>query len=142
MKIYNKRAKFDYKLEDKTYEAGISLSGGEARAVRTGHLDLSQSHSRIMNGEAFLINANIPVLGSKLQSTRARRLLLHKHEIVSILTKMKQRKLTLVPIKMYTKGRLIKVELSLGKTKRKFEKRDLIKKKDIQREIERELRQK
>jgi SsrA-binding protein len=141
MKIVNRRAKFDYKLEPERIEAGIALSGGEAKAVRTGHADLSQSVARILNGEVWLINANIPVAGVKdYTSTRSRKLLLHGLEILSLLTKMKQRKLILVPTLMYNKGRLIKVELALGRPKRKFEKKEAIKRKDIKREIERDFR--
>lgn len=141
MKVFNKRAKFDYKLEEDKLEAGLSLSGGEAKAVRTGHADLTQSIARILNGEAWLINANIPITGAKnYTSTRSRKLLLHRTEILSIATKMKQRKLILVPLSLYTKGRLIKLKLALGKPKRKFEKRQAIKAKDIKRELAREFK--
>jgi len=141
MKIFNKRAKFDYKLDDERFEAGLSLSGGEAKAIRTGHLDLSGSVARIVGGEAWLINANIPVLGSsKYDAKRSRKLLLHKNEIVSIATKAKQQKLTLLPLAVYTKGRLVKAELALGKPKKKFEKKEEIKLRDIKRDIAQELR--
>lgn len=141
MRIFNKRAKFEYQLEEDRFEVGISLTGGEAKAVRGGHADLSQSVARVVSGEAYLINAAIPVAGTKNYSpTRMRKLLLHRNEIVSISTKMKQRKLTLVPIKMYNKRGLIKLELALGKPKRKFEKKEAIKRKDIKREVERELK--
>ena len=141
MRIFNKKARFNYSLEGDRFEAGISLTGGEAKAVRTGHLDLSQSHARIIGGEAFLVNANIPIQGAvKYDSTRMRKLLLHKREIISVSTKMKQKKLTLVPIKMYTKGHLVKCELALGKSKRKFEKKDSLKRKDVTREIEKEFK--
>jgi len=141
MRIFNKRAKFDYNLEKERIETGVVLSGGEAKAVRTGHLDLSQSHARVVNGEIFLINANIPIQSAaKYDSTRMRKLLLHKREIISLSTKMKQQKLTLVPVKMYTKGHLVKCELALGKSKRKFEKKEAIKRKDIERDIEKEFR--
>lgn len=136
MRILNKKAEYEYKLEGDRYEAGIVLSGGEAKAVRTGHADLSRSVAKILSGEAYLINTNIPVVGAKnYVSTRTRKLLLHKNEIVKISTQMKQRKLTLVPIKLYNKRRLIKLELALGKPKRKFEKKEAIKKRDIEREI-------
>lgn len=141
MAIINKRARYEYSLTEEKVEAGISLSGGEAKAIREGHADLSQSVARIMEGEVYLINANIPVVGAKnYLSTRSRKLLLHKEEIVSISTKAKQQKLTLVPTKMYTKGRLVKLELALGKPKRKFEKRQQIKKKDIEKELAQELK--
>lgn len=141
MAIFNKKANFNYAIEEKGIEAGLSLSGGEAKAIRTGHADLSLAVVRIMDGEAYLINANIPIAGAqKYNATRMRKLLLHREEIVSILTKMKQGKLTLIPLKLYTKRRLIKLELALGKPKRKFEKRQLIKKKDIERELEKDYK--
>ena len=141
MKIPNKRARFEYLLESERYEAGVSLTGGEAKAIRGGHIDISQSVARIADGQAYLINANIPVAGAtKYDSKRTRKLLLHRDEIVSIATKMKQRKLTLVPLKVYTRGRFVKFELALARPKRKFEKKEAIKKKDIERELAREFK--
>ncbi len=137
MRTFNKKAGFQYILEPGRIEAGLVLSGGEAKAIRTGHVDLSQAVARILNGEVYLINANIPIQGAqKYVSTRTRKLLLHKQELLFLATKMKQKKLTLVPTKVYTKGRLIKLELALGKPKSKFEKKEAIKKKDIERELE------
>ena len=141
MIIRNKRARFEYSLEGDKYEAGISLSGGEAKAVRTGHLDLSQSVAKIMGGEAWLVNANIPVVGAKdYNSTRSRKLLLHKTEVFSLSNKIRQLRLTFVPTSVYTKGHLIKVGLVLGKPKREFEKREAFKKKVVEREVARELK--
>ena len=141
MRAVNKKASFAYILDPERVEAGLQLTGGEARAVREGHVDLSRSLVRILNGEAFLINANIPVAGAKnYNSTRSRKLLLHREEIISISTKIKQRKLTIVPTRVYNKGRLIKLEFALGKPKRKFEKKEAIKKKDISRDIEAQLK--
>ncbi len=140
MKIYNKKVKFNYEI-GKRYEAGIVLSGGEAKAVRTGHCDLSRSYAKIMNKEAYLINANIPIPGAlKYDSTRTRKLLLHRSEIADIETNLKQKRLTIVPVAVYTKRRLIKAELALAKPKRTFEKKASIKQKDIKRDIEREAR--
>jgi SsrA-binding protein len=141
MSTFNKKAKFEYKLEPDRIEAGLVLSGGEAKAIRTGHADISTAVCRILNDEVYLINANIPVQGAtKYVPTRSRKLLLHRDEIVSIRTRAKQRKLTLVPVKLYTKGRLVKLELALGTPKHKFEKRALIKAKDIERDIAQELK--
>ena len=147
MKIFNKRVNFDYQISEK-FEAGVSLSGGEAKAVRTGHLNLTNSFAKIIGDEAFLINANIPIQGAKdYNPTRSRKLLLHKREIYSIQTKIKAKNLTLVPISMYTsirpggrKGRLIKTELGLGKSKKKFEKKESLKKRAQKREIEKEFK--
>jgi SsrA-binding protein len=138
--ITNRRANYQYKLESDKIEAGLVLTGGEAKAVRTGHGDLSRSVVRIIGSEAWLINANIPVVGAKYEPTRTRKLLLHQAEILSLATKMRQRKLTLVPLKLYTRGHFIKLKIGLGKPKRKFEKRETIKKRDIERDIAKQLK--
>lgn len=141
MKIFNKRARFEYELTGEKVEAGLSLRGAEAKAIRENRADLSQSHVRIMGTEAFLINANIPVPGMQnYNPTAIRKLLLHKGEILSLVTKSKQKKLQIVPIVMYNKGRLIKLELELGKPKRKFEKKETLKKSDIKRDVELEFK--
>lgn len=141
MQIFNKRARYEYELTGEKVEAGLSLRGAEAKSIRENRADLSQSHVRIMGNEAFLINANIPVPGMKeYDSTRIRKLLLHRGEILSLLTKAKQKKLQIVPISLYNKGRLIKLSLELGKPKRKFEKKDSIKRHDIDRDIEKEFK--
>jgi len=140
MKKINKKVHFNYNLFDK-YEVGITLLGGEVKAIRKGGIDLSQSYAKIIDGEVYLINASISVEGKKnYLPTRSRKLLLHKDQIISIQSKIKAKKLTLVPTKVYTKGRLIKAEIALAKSKLKFDKKEAIKKKDIEREIERELR--
>lgn len=141
MKLFNKRAKFEYELTGEGIEAGLSLTGAEAKSIREGRGDLSQSFVKILGNEAFLVNGNIPTQGSENNdSTRTRKLLLHRKEILSYVTKMKQRKLQIVPIKLYNKGRLIKLYLELGKPKRKFEKKETIKLRDITRDLERELK--
>ena len=140
MKITNKKAQFDYILYDR-YEAGISLLGGEVKSLKRNSVNLSQAFAKVIGNEIYLVNANIPIEGKKdYTPTRSKKLLLHKNEIVSIITKIKAKKLTLVPVKMYNKGLKIKLELALAKSKRKFEKKEAIKKKDIERELERELK--
>jgi SsrA-binding protein len=140
-KITNRRARYEYSLGEDKLEAGLSLSGAEVKAIREGHADLSRSVIRFLGGEAWLINANIPTAqGQKVSPTRSRKLLLHKKEMLSLATKMKQFKLTAVPIMLYTKGRLVKLKLVLGKPKVKFEKRQYLKEKDIERELEQELK--
>lgn len=140
MKLFNKRARFEYELAGEGVEAGISLKGAEAKSLREGRGDISQSFVKIIGNEAFLVNANIPANLEKYDSTRTRKLLLHRKEILSLTTKMKQRKLQIVPIRVYNKGRLIKLYLELGKPKRKFEKKEAIKRRDITRDLERELK--
>lgn len=141
MNIANKKAKFEYELTGEGVEAGVSLLGAEAKSVREGRVDISSSAVRILNDEMFLINANIPAKGlAKYDSTRMRKLLLHRGEILSLITKMKQRKLQIVPLRVYNKGRLIKLYLELGRGKRQFQKKESIKRHDINRDIERELK--
>jgi SsrA-binding protein len=136
MKIFNKRAKFNYILDEK-FEAGIVLSGDEVKAFRHGAVDITHSFGKITENEAYLINANFAV---EKDQTRPRKLLMHKKEIISIDIKIKAKKLTFVPTKMYTKHGNIKVELALGKGKKKFEKKESIKRADIERNAEKELR--
>lgn len=141
MKIFNKRANFEYELTGEGVEAGISLKGAEAKSLREGRGDLSQAFVKIVGNEAYLLNANIPATGlTNYDSTRGRKLLLHRSEILSLITKMNQKKLQIVPIRVYNKGRLIKLYCELGKPKRKFEKKETIKRRDIQLDIERELK--
>jgi len=141
MKILNKKARFEYELTGEGVEASISLLGAEAKSVREGRADISQSAVRILGDEAYLINANIPAEGvQKYDSTRIRKLLLHRGEILSLTTKIKQKKLQIVPVRVYNKGRLIKLYLELGKAKRKFEKKETLKRRDINRDIEKVLK--
>lgn len=141
MRIFNKRARFEYELAGEGVEAGISLKGAEAKALREGRGDISQAFVKVAGNEAYLLNANIPATGlAKYDSTRSRKLLLHRQEILSLSTKMKQRRLQIVPVRVYTKGRLIKLGLELGKPKRKFEKKESIKRRDIKRELEKEFK--
>jgi SsrA-binding protein len=143
MKIFNKKARFEYELSGEGVEAGISLLGIEAKSVREGRADISTAAVRILGNEAFLINANIPATGiTKYDSTRMRKLLLHRGEILSLTTKMKAKRLQIVPVRVYNKGRLIKIYLELGRGKRKFEKKEAIKRHDINRDIEKEFRSK
>jgi len=136
-KIINKKANFNYKLEPERYEAGIALKGDEVKAFKTNKTDLSSSHAKFIDSEVFLINANIS--GAK-NPTRTRKLLLKRSEITSIGSLIGTKRLTFIPVAMYTKGRLVKVKLALGKIKRKFEKKESLKKKAIKRQIEHELK--
>ena len=136
MKIFNKKAKFNYNLLEK-YEAGIALTGKEVKAFRKGAVDLSSTYGKIIDGEVYLVGANFSV---DTDPTRSRKLLLHKKEITSILTKLKAKRLTLVPTKMYNKRRLVKLELALAKPKKQFSKKESKKRADLDREAERELR--
>ncbi|OGM14733.1 hypothetical protein A3D84_00585 [Candidatus Woesebacteria bacterium RIFCSPHIGHO2_02_FULL_42_20] len=124
MKIINKKARFDYHIVQ-TIEAGIALTGNDLKVLKASR-NLTGSYAKIINGEVFFVS---PLF------EKSKKLLLHKREIVALGTKMKQKRLTLVPVSMYTKHRIFKVELALGKTKRKFEKREAIKKRDLEKEL-------
>ena len=139
MRVINKKAKFNYKLFE-TYEAGISLVGVEVKTLLNGQVDLTNSYVKIINGEAYLINANIPISEGSGEPTRTRKLLIHKAELTSIWSKIREKQLTLIPTKMYTRGRRIKLEFALAKSKREFEKRQASRNKDIEREIAQEVR--
>lgn len=145
MKITNKRAFFDYQILERI-EAGINLYGAEVKAVRLGHADLTGSHVRIMGNEAYLINAKIfpyqyarPARPEGYDEKRTRKLLLHKKEIIALKSKTEGQNLTLVPLNMYTTKSFIKVEIALGKGKKQYDKKESLKKKDLQREIEQEM---
>lgn len=140
MNISNKRAFFNYFIEEKI-EAGISLTGGEAKAIATGHINLSNSYAKIINNEVYLVNAIVPIAGAKdYNQARSRKLLLKRSEIADLATKLGTKRLTLVPTKVYTKARLIKVELGLAKAKREFDKKQVAKDRDIQRDLDYELK--
>lgn len=141
MRIANRRAFHKYQVLEKT-EAGVVLTGAEIKSIRAGRVDLSLSFARLKNGEVFLVNAYInPWMGSQkfTDSNRERKLLLHKNQIQNWQGKIAGGKLTLVPLSIYIKHNLAKVELALAKSKSKFDKRASLKKKAIERDIEREL---
>jgi len=145
--IYNKQAGFDYEILDK-YEAGIVLSGAEVKSVKAGQMDLKSSYislKRLPKPEMFLINAHIAPYKQAGKQTnyepkRSRKLLLTKREINSMAGKLDQNGLTIVPLKVYTVRNLVKIEIGLSKGKKQFEKRERIKKKDVEREIRRMLK--
>ena len=143
MKISNDRAYHDYQILE-TFEAGINLFGAEVKAVRLGHADLSGTYVRIVNGEALLIGAQIfPYEYSRPENydlKRTRKLLLHKQELRALKARMDGQNLTLVPLSMYTTRHYIKLQLGLGKGKKQYQKREAIKRKDLDRELEQAFR--
>ena len=140
MKIFaeNKRALFDYEVLEK-YEAGVKLHGFEVKAVKTGHIDLTGSYATIRNGEVFLLNAFIPPYQAKntpasYEPKRTRKLLLKSSEIKALIGKSKG--LTMIPIRVYTKDRgKLKIEFALARARKKYDKRELIKKREAMREM-------
>lgn len=143
MKITNRRARHDYHIIE-SIEAGIELTGGEVKSIRSGRVELGQSHARIMGQEIFLVNANIPVWqGTDPQGydpTRSRRLLLHRAQIDSLIGKTSSKGVALVPVSLYEKNNLIKLQLGLGRSKKEFDKRKVVKERDHLRRIQQELR--
>jgi len=142
VKIPNKKAGFKYAILEKV-EAGIVLNGAEIKSIRAGRCDLSEAFARIRDGEVFLINVHIlPWMGSEKysDSKRERKLLLHKKQILNLQGKVSAGGLALVPLSIYIKGNLAKVELALGKSKAKYDKRASLKKKDVERDVKRALR--
>ncbi|MEO0293072.1 MAG: SsrA-binding protein SmpB [candidate division WOR-3 bacterium] len=136
--VKNRRANFDYHVIE-TYEAGIVLKGSEVKSIREGKVSLTDSFAQIVQGELFLFNMHIsPYEKSRveLDPKRDRKLLLHKSEIRRIESKLKTKGLTLVPLELYFKNGLVKVNLALAKGKKKYEKRDKL----IEREQKREIR--
>ena len=142
MKISNKRAFYDYEIGERI-EAGINLNGAEVKAVKSEHADLTGSFVRIMGSEAYLVNAKIfPLPYARPQDydeSRTRKLLLHKKEIISLKNRAEGSNMTLVPISLYDKNGLIKLEVGIGKGKRKFDKKEAKKRADIARDTEQEL---
>ena len=144
MLVENKKAKFDYEIVE-DFESGIVLDGSEVKSIREG--GTSMTGARVIFGEdgAYLIGMNIPKYKfdskSEYMADRRRKLLLHKKEILAIQAKMRSAGLTVVPISMYNKGSLVKVKIALVRGKKKFEKRDLIKKRQSRLALARRLKQ-
>lgn len=140
----NKYARFEYYVEN-TYEAGISLDGGEVKSVRAGNLNLKDSFCLIANGEVFIKNMHIAVYDKAgsfnvKDSKRDRRMLLHKSEINRLIGKVNEKGYTLVPLKIYFKDSLIKVEIGLCKGKHTYDKKQVIKDRDLERNAKREIK--
>ncbi len=140
----NKRANYDYEILEKL-EAGLVLKGYEVKSIKTGHISLKGAYVAIIGGEAFLINANIPAyqplnMPKNYEPTRSRKILLRRSQIKSFIGRISQKGLTLTPIKVYSKGKLVKIEIGLGKGKRKIDKREKIIERETRRKIERELK--
>lgn len=144
-KIINRRARYDYHLLEK-FEAGLALTGAEVKSVKAEKISLSESFVKIIDGEAWLLNAYInpyPFADNRdYDPRRSRKLLLHKNELLKLTQQTKEKKLTIVPVSCYTKGRKIKLEIALARGKKKHDKREAKRKKAIEREIEQALKDK
>ncbi len=133
----NRKALHDYFILEK-YEAGIALKGTEIKAIRQGKVNIKESFARIIKGEVYLINMHIGHYSHgniyNHEPLRDRKLLMHKKEIAKLIGKLSQKGLTLIPLSLYFKKNLVKVELALVKGKKLYDRREDIKKRDLQRE--------
>lgn len=139
----NKKAYHDFFILD-TYEAGIALHGTEVKSLRMGKCSIKESFIRIENGEVFIYGMHVsPYEKGNIfnkDPLRVKKLLLHKSEINKMLGKVKEKGMSVVPLKVYFKGSLVKVEIGLAKGKKLYDKRDDIAKKDQQREAQRDFK--
>ncbi|MBO5353705.1 MAG: SsrA-binding protein SmpB [Lachnospiraceae bacterium] len=139
----NKKAYFDYFIEDK-YEAGVALHGTEVKSIRMGKCSIKESYIKIENGEVYIYGMHVsPYEKGNIfnkDPMRIKKLLMHKYEINKIAGKLQQKGLTLVPLQVYLKGGLVKVEVGVARGKKLYDKRHDIAKKDIKREAEKEFK--
>lgn len=139
----NKKAYHDYFIED-TFEAGISLAGTEVKSLRMGKCSVKESFIRIENGEVVIYGMHIsPYEKGNIfnkDPLRTRKLLMHRYEINKLTGKMKEKGMTLVPLKVYFKGSLVKIEVGLARGKKLYDKREDLAKRDQRREAEKEFK--
>ncbi len=140
----NKKAQFEYFILD-TFEAGLALKGSEIKSVRAGQVSLQESYVQIENSQAWLINSHIAVYDAASYTNhdpkRPRKLLLHKKEIRELYMNVKQKGVTIIPVRMYLKNGRAKLEIAIAKGKKLYDKRQDIAKKDIQRDLDRSINQ-
>jgi len=140
----NKKANFEYFIIS-TYEAGIVLSGSEVKSIRLGHCSLTDSFITFSkDGEAFIKNMHITAYKDatidKIDEKRSRKLLLNKNEINKLISKVKEKGFTCIPLKVYFKDHLVKLEIALAKGKHLYDKRESLAKRDIERDTKRQLK--
>lgn len=141
--IQNRRASFDYELLER-FEAGIALTGSEIKSLRQGGVTLGEAFARVRNGEVFLEGMHVPPYQeasyNNHEPLRSRKLLLKKSEIADIAKGLERKGLTLVPTRLYFKGGWVKLEVALGRGKKRYDKRQNEAKRDAQRQMERALK--
>lgn len=143
MEIINRKARHDYFIEDR-YEAGIELTGTEIKSIRDGNANIKECYGIIRNHEVFLLNMFVSQYKEgnifNHNEKRTRKLLLHKKEIRKIEDKITLQGLTLVPLKLYFKNNILKVELGVCRGKKNYDKRETMKERDIKRNLEKTLK--
>ena len=136
----NRKARYDYFIEDE-YEAGMVLKGTEVKSLRMGKANIKDAYARVVNGEVFVYQLHIgpyPFANySNHDPLRTRKLLLHKQEIKRLYAKVNEKGHTLVPLKLYFKGGKVKLSIALAKGKRRYDKREAIKRRDEKRDLDR-----
>ena len=141
--IENKKAYFDYEIIEK-FETGIELVGSEVKSVRAGHVNLRDSFCFVEGSELFLKNCRISAYDKSSAFTpdelRSRKLLMHKSEIRRLIGKSREKGWSVIPLRMYFKGRLVKLEIALAKGKKMYDKKQTIKERDVARDMERQIR--
>ena len=140
----NRKARHDYFIEE-TFEAGIVLAGTEVKSIRLGKVNLRDSYADIKNGEIFVNNMHVSPyeMGNiaNKDPMRSRKLLLHKREINKLLGYIQQKGLTLIPLRVYLKGGLVKLELAVARGKKQYDKRQDIARRDAKRDMDRAFRE-
>lgn len=143
MEIFNRKAKYDYFIEE-TYEAGIVLSGTEVKSIRAGKCSIDDSYALIRKGEVFLVNMFINLYKEgnifNHEEKRSRKLLLNKSEIKKLSAKLEMEGYTLVALKLYFKKNKVKILIGVAKGKKHFDKREVIKERDIKRKLDKSLK--
>ena len=139
----NHKARRDYDILE-SFEAGIELKGTEIKSIRQHRVSIDDSFARIDGGELFLYNMHISPYEQggryNVEPTRVRKLLMHRRQIDRLAGVLSQKRVTLIPLRLYQQHGLVKVEVAVGKGKRVFEKRDRIREREVQREIQRTVR--
>ena len=139
----NRKAYHDYVIGD-TYEAGIVLQGSEIKSIRAGHVNLKDAYARMEKGEMWLFNCHISPYDAAShfghEPGRARKLLLHRKEVDELDALMKQKSLTIVPLRLYIKGGVAKVALGVARGKKQYDKREAIAQRDQDRELDRVMK--
>lgn len=140
----NKKARFDYEILE-TFEAGIELNGPEVKSVKAGHISIKEAFVHTKDNEVWLVNAHVspynPAARENTDPKRTRKLLLKRSEIDFLTGKVQASGLTVVPVKMYLSHGLVKLEIALAKGKKLYQKKELMKQRDIERDTQRELKE-
>lgn len=141
--IDNRRARHEYHILD-SLEAGVALTGTEVKSIRQGGVSLGEAYARFRDGEAWLLGMHVPPYKqgsfSNVDPNRPRKLLLHKTQIADLQSRVKEKGLTIVPLRMYFTRGIVKVQLGLARGKKTWDKREDIAKRDAEREVRRNVR--